>query len=203
MSDRRLICIAGGIGSGKSVVSRVLRLQGFEVYDCDREASRLMESDSSIREAIVRDVDHEAYDAEGRIRRKRLAANVFADKRLLLRLNAIVHAAVRMDVARRGRRKCSAGPLFIESAITAESGLAEMADEIWLVVTDSEEERIERVCRRSGLTRQETKARIEAQRHEYDLLRGYRVKIREIFNDAHHQLISQIRELVENMKEVN
>ena len=60
-----------------------------------------MESDSSIREAIVRDVDHEAYDAEGRIRRKRLAANVFADKRLLLRLNAIVHAAVRMDVEER------------------------------------------------------------------------------------------------------
>ncbi len=51
-----MIGICGGIGSGKSVVSRVLRLRGEHVYDCDLEAKRIMDSSEEVLDAL-----HERY----------------------------------------------------------------------------------------------------------------------------------------------
>ena len=42
-----MVCITGGIGSGKSVVSRVLRLKGYEVYDCDSRAKEPQDGGSA------------------------------------------------------------------------------------------------------------------------------------------------------------
>ncbi|MDE5975343.1 MAG: dephospho-CoA kinase, partial [Muribaculaceae bacterium] len=49
MEKIHAIGITGGIGAGKSVVSRILRLNGFTVFDCDSEARLLMENDSRLR----------------------------------------------------------------------------------------------------------------------------------------------------------
>ena len=55
-----LIAIAGGIGSGKSVVSSMLRAMGYEVYDCDSRAKALMDADDAIKRDISRFVSEEA-----------------------------------------------------------------------------------------------------------------------------------------------
>ena len=79
----RLIAIAGGIGSGKSVVSRILRAMGNKVYDCDTEARRLMDNDENIKCRIKECIAPEVILADRSIDRRRLAAIVFADKRCL------------------------------------------------------------------------------------------------------------------------
>ena len=65
-----IIGVTGGIGSGKSVVSRLLRLMGVPVYDCDREAKRLMDGEAAIRKALIEAVGAEVYDASGRLNRR-------------------------------------------------------------------------------------------------------------------------------------
>ena len=154
------IAICGGIGSGKSIVSRILTVLGFDVYDCDSEAKRLMDADDAIKDAIAREIAGECI-VDGTIDRPRLAGIVFSDSVKLEALNAIVHAAVRRHLAawieaRTGR------PKFIETAILYQSGLDRMVDEVW-EVTAPADVRIARVMARNSMSAAEVKARIDAQ----------------------------------------
>ena len=73
-----LIAITGGIGSGKSVVSEVLRLKGYKVLDSDIHARRIMDADAGIKARIAGEICCEAI-VDGNIDRRRLAAAVFSD----------------------------------------------------------------------------------------------------------------------------
>ncbi len=156
-----VVAITGGIGSGKSVVSRVLRAMGYPVYDCDSEARRIMESSPSILSRISSEITPTAIAADGTLDRPALSAVVFSDSDALARLNAIVHGAVRVDVEE--RIAASDSPLFfVETAILYESGFDSLADEVW-EVTAPVEERITRVMSRSGLSREEVSRRMASQ----------------------------------------
>ena len=48
----KTVAITGGIGSGKSVVSRLLRVEGYPVYDCDSQAKRIMDNDAEIQRQL-------------------------------------------------------------------------------------------------------------------------------------------------------
>ncbi|MCC8070392.1 MAG: dephospho-CoA kinase [Bacteroidales bacterium] len=191
MSRRKLIAITGGIGSGKSVVSEVLRVKGYAVYDCDSEAKRLMDSSAEIRRRIASDVDPKAILPDGTIDRCRLSSTVFSDGEALERLNSIVHGAVRADLEKWSRKQ---GPLcFVETAILYESGLDKMVDEVWEVKAP-EELRIKRVERRSHLTRAQVEARIAAQKNgevEHPHPCTY-----SIHNDEIHAMLPQIHNLL-------
>lgn len=91
----RSIGITGGIGSGKSVVSSLLRVMGYPVYDCDEEARKVMHY-PSVKASLV-DTFGTAVFKNGMLDRKEMANRVFGNKEQLLRLNAIVHPAVRTD----------------------------------------------------------------------------------------------------------
>ena len=67
-----LIAITGGIGSGKSVVSEVLRVMGYDIYDCDSQAKRIMDTDPEIIDSIAQYVSAEAIFPDRTIDRKRL-----------------------------------------------------------------------------------------------------------------------------------
>lgn len=183
------IAIAGGIGAGKSVVSRVLRESGYAVYDSDSEARRIMDTDASIIESIRRQVHAGAVDSDGRIDRKILGDAVFADEEKRLRLNSLVHSAVRDDF----RRWCAARqgqPLvFVECAILCESGLSADVDEVWKV-TAPDDLRVERVCSRSGLAPDQVRRRIEAQRAERESLDAVARTV--LLNDGVAPLLPQI-----------
>lgn len=164
--SRRTIAITGGIGSGKSVVSHVLRAMGYPVYDCDSEARRLMDNSPEIKRRLSSEISPDAVGADGCINRKAISAVVFADSRLLARLNEIVHGEVRDDIRRRldtlSDIYCGK-PLFVETAILYESGLDSLVDEVW-EVTAPEEIRLNRVINRSRLKRSEVMARIRSQK---------------------------------------
>ena len=106
----RFIAITGGIGSGKSTVSRCLTTLGYPVYDCDSQAKTLMDSNPEIISRIASEVCSEAV-TDGKINRTVLASAVFADIKKLHRLNEIVHGSVRADI-RRWRESHSQYPVL-------------------------------------------------------------------------------------------
>ena len=92
-----IIGITGGIGSGKSVIAQQLRKMGYEVYDTDSQAKRLVVEDAHVREQITALFGEEVYK-DGVYQTALVAQKVFADKSLLAQLNAIVHPAVKADI---------------------------------------------------------------------------------------------------------
>lgn len=190
MKGARIIVVAGDIGSGKSIVGRILSAVGHAVYDCDSRAKMIMDSSGSIKSAIATIVSEEVIRPDHTIDRERLAEIVFADAGKLKALNGIVHSAVRDDILRVANRQTDGSILFVETAIAHESGIDVIADEIWLVEAP-EHMRIERVERRSGLSETQVLARIRSQVGETDALRE-NPKTKVIVNDGVEPLLPQV-----------
>lgn len=193
----QLIGIAGGIGSGKSVVSRILRLKGYRVYDCDSEAQRLMSESPALRSGIIEITgDEKVYGAENKINRQRLASILFNDAVVRKRVNGLVHAAVRDDLLSFVNGQPENCPVFVESAIMGSSGLTAMCAEVWIVEAP-EQMRIERVMHRNNLPEEEIRKRMIAQDKEEELIISTSLKVERIINDGRSSLLKIIDELLE------
>lgn len=158
--NKPLIAVTGGIGSGKSVVCRILRTLGYSVLDTDSEAKAIMDADRDIHARLNSEIATEIV-RDGVIDRRHLAEIVFADAEKLAILNSIVHAAVRRRIEE-WAESASSSPAFIETALLFQSGLNEMVD-AELRITAPEEIRIRRVMERNNLTRDKIEARIASQ----------------------------------------
>jgi dephospho-CoA kinase len=155
------IGITGGIGSGKSTVCRVFSVMGIPVFEADRVAKKLMVTDQEIHEKLVTLFGAAVYLPDQTVDRKFLAGIVFKDPSLLAQLNAIVHPVVRKTFFDWCKRQQS--PYIIhEAAILFESGFYKMMDKTITVAT-SENERIQRVMKRDGITLELVKERIKNQ----------------------------------------
>lgn len=175
------------------MVSRILRLRGESVYDCDLEAKRIMDYTEEVLHALNERYGDAVCPNGGPICRPELAKRVFSSDEERLWLNALVHRMVREDVARwhmartaEGRERC-----FVESAILASSGLAAMCDDIWLV-TASEAVRVARIKLRDSLPESAILERIRSQQEEERLLEMYGKPVRLIVNDESSMIIDQL-----------
>ena len=170
-----IIGITGGIGSGKSVIARQLRQMGYEVYDTDSEAKRLIVEDAHVREQMTALFGEEVYK-DGVYQTSFVAQQVFADKNLLAKLNAIVHPAVKQDIITKFRSlgviseplKRNSGLFFIECAILFQAGFDVLCDKV-VAVTAPEDIRLERVIARDHSDMNKVRARMRAQEAEKDL----------------------------------
>lgn len=187
------MAVAGGIGSGKSVVCRILTAMGFAVYDCDSRAKRLMDESVAIKRAISVDIHPDAVK-DGCIDRQVLAGIVFADKHKLQTLNNIVHAAVRDDIARWIAGHQSDEAVFVETAILYQSGLDRMVDEVWEVVAPVDV-RVARVMARNSMSEADVRARIASQAFEPAQPHS---RVRTINNDGRESLLLQLAALLAN-----
>lgn len=188
----RLVGITGGIGCGKSVVSRICRLKGYSVYDCDSKAKMLMDSDSRLRATLVDILGSEILRDGGSINRGVMASIIFSDVEKRRAVNECVHGAVRMDLSNWCVSQ-GANLLFVESAILVTSHLVDDVDSIWQVVAP-EQPCVERVIHRNGIGREEVMARMDSQRREFDLLSSG--KSHQIVNDGREPLLPRIDELL-------
>ena len=134
-----IIGLTGGIGSGKSFLAQELAKRGFAIYDCDREAKRIIAENKDVQAAIKDLLGEEAF-IEGNYNTAYVAKRVFEDPKLLEGLNKIVHPEVAKDILIKK-------PDFVESAILFESGLDQICNKI-VVVTAPEEVRIARTIAR-------------------------------------------------------
>lgn len=163
VDNMRIVAITGGIGSGKSVVSRLLRNMGFAVYDCDSRAKAIMASVPVVRQQLIAQFGEQLF-VGNQFNPKTLASQVFSDSSLLQKLNSIVHPAVREDLVAWARTQ-KGEVCFVETAILHGSGLDKVVNATWCV-TAPEQVRVERVARRSGLTEAQISGRIKAQQAE-------------------------------------
>lgn len=159
------IGLTGGIGSGKSTVSKFLAELGAPVIDADKVGHAIYQPDGPAYQDMIDAFGRGILAPDGAIDRKKLGPIVFGDPAALKRLNAIVHPKmfVRMRemvaaMRARGERK----PIVIEAAILIEANWQPLFDEIWLVIA-AKERVIERVERDRGMKPEQTEARIRAQ----------------------------------------
>lgn len=194
MKNNKIIAIAGGIGSGKSVVSSVLRSIGFYVYDCDYEAKKLMNTSDVIKTELVREFGDDCICEDGTINSVYLASVVFNDKLALAKINSIVHPRVKDDILLR-LSNCNRGVMFVETAILMQSNLLDVIEEVWLV-SASVETRIKRVMKRNGVSANDVKKRIQAQSNQdYSKLKN----CKEIVNDNDVAILPQLHVLIDNL----
>lgn len=191
-----LTAITGGIGSGKSVVAKIVSALGYEVYDCDSRARVLMESDG-IKELLADRFGSHIFNSDRQLQRKVLADIVFSDPEKLQQLNSITHSAVREDLAGWVASHSQSSPLFVETAILYQSGIDRMVSSVW-EVTAPRELRIARVMQRNGLSRDEIIARIEAQDSYIPPLPHKTVF--EIVNDGVRPLLPRVECLIDKRK---
>ena len=156
--------ITGGIASGKSVVSQMLRDLGFPVLDADSLGHDLMEPGTPAFAEIVKEFGGEIVDGSGRIARKQLGAAVFADPGKLAKLNAILHPLVELEMARRFAEWEKSGATeaaFVEAALLVEAGYQKRLDGL-VVAWCKPEQQIERL-RARGMSEEQARQRISAQ----------------------------------------
>lgn len=188
------IGITGGIGSGKSVVSRLLGVMGIPVYDSDSETKRLMASDGVIRKELQALVGEEVY-AGGVLNKPLLASYLFANSENARRVNGIIHPRVKEDFRQWVQRHSACPIVGIESAILVEAGFANEVDSIVMVYAP-EEVRIARAVRRDASSRELIEKRIRSQMNDEEK-RRYADFV--IANDDATPLIPQVLELIASL----
>lgn len=155
--------ITGGIGSGKSTVSRVFESLGVPVYYTDLRARDLMNGDPELIAGLTELLGPEAYNAEG-LDRKYVAGRIFTDKSLIAGVNSLVHPAVGRDFAQWAEATVASGAeyVMVESAILFESHMDGDVDYI-LNVNAPIEERIARASARDGIDPEQIRSRMANQ----------------------------------------
>ncbi|MDD3108695.1 MAG: dephospho-CoA kinase [Alistipes sp.] len=161
--------LTGGIGSGKSTVSRLFALLGVPVYDTDSHAKRLMQHDPNLIQALRTQIGAEAYTADGKLNRAWLAQAIFRDPTLRARLNEVVHPVVFADFDRWAAAQ-EVPYVMQESAILFESGAFRRMD-CTVEVSASEAVRIARTILRDNVSAEAVKARMAAQLSEAERCR--------------------------------
>ena len=154
--------LTGGIGSGKSEVSRRLAAQGAVIIDADAIAREVVAAGTDGLAEVVEAFGKEVLRADGELDRPRLGDIVFAHPELRGKLNAIIHPRVgaRMAELERG-----AGPGAIvvhDVPLIAENGLAGGYDLV-VVVDVPPRTQVVRLVRYRGMTREQAQARMAAQ----------------------------------------
>ena len=190
----KIIGLTGGIGSGKSTVSRLFEIMGIPVYIADTESKRLTESSPVIREKLIERFGAGLY-AERKLNKALLASLIFENDDNRNYVNSVIHPVVRMDFEQWIAQHAQFPILVIEAAILFESGFAGSVD-VSVTVAAPEELRIRRVELREGWSRESILARIQSQLSEEEKIRrsGY-----VIYNDGERALIPQVEELVERL----
>ncbi|GAA4844408.1 dephospho-CoA kinase [Kitasatospora terrestris] len=163
------IGLTGGIGAGKSEVSRQLAELGAVIVDSDLIAREVVAPGTPGLAAVVEEFGAGVLRADGGLDRPALGAVVFTDPQRLAALNAIVHPLVR---ARSAELEGSAGPDAIvvhDVPLLAENGLAPLYEAV-IVVDAPDQVRIDRLVRLRGMAEDEARARMAAQATREDRL---------------------------------
>ncbi|WP_210575949.1 dephospho-CoA kinase [Streptomyces sp. GESEQ-4] len=154
--------LTGGIGAGKSEVSRLLVEQGAVLIDADRIAREVVAPGTPGLAAVVEDFGTEVLAADGSLDRPKLGSIVFADPDKLAVLNGIVHPLVGARSRELESAAAEDAVVVHDVPLLAENGLAPLYDVV-VVVDASPETQLDRLVRLRGMTEQDARARMAAQ----------------------------------------
>ncbi|MFK0289677.1 dephospho-CoA kinase [Streptomyces sp. NPDC090442] len=154
--------LTGGIGAGKSEVSRLLASYGAVIVDADKIAREVVEPGTPGLAAVVEEFGADVLAPDGTLDRPKLGALVFADQEKLKALNAIVHPLVG---ARSAELEASAGPdavVIHDVPLLTENGLAPLYDLV-VVVDATPQTQLDRLVRLRGMAEDDAAQRMAAQ----------------------------------------
>ena len=191
--------LTGGIGSGKSTVSKILISKGFSVYNSDNRAKWLMNNNDNLKSNIISIFGDKAY-LKGSLNRKYLSAKVFNDSLKLKALNNLVHPLVAIDFKNWLIHQKSKDFVFKEAAILIESGAYKEMDKI-IVVSCPENIRLERVLKRDGNSPELVKKRMQNQISETEKINHADFVIKN--NGSESDLVLEVEFVISELKNLN
>lgn len=161
--------LTGGIASGKSTVSAILRELGAVVIDADQLARDVVAAGTPGLAAVVDEFGPEVLTSTGELDRPAVAKIVFVDDAARKRLEGIIHPLVFEEVGRLEAEAPGGAVVVHDIPLLAESGRADTFDAV-IVVDAPPEVQVERMMRDRGWTAEEARARIDAQASREDRL---------------------------------
>lgn len=180
------IGIAGGIGSGKSYICQRLQQRGYEVYDCDSAAKRLIRTSPEIRWRLTRLIGPKTYTPDGQLNKAVVSQFLLASADNQKAINDIVHPAVFRDFEESGMK-------WMESAIMYESGIYKLVDRV-IVITAPLEVRIRRVMQRDHISRKKALEWIKRQLPQEEVVSRADF---ELINDGKADIEQQLNHIIE------
>ncbi|GHT61498.1 dephospho-CoA kinase [Bacteroidia bacterium] len=187
----KTIGLTGGIGSGKSTVSRLLEIMNIPVYVADTESKKLVNTSPHIREQLIAVFGSQLY-RNGELDKAMLASLIFGNKENLQYANSVIHPAVFDDFRHWAGQYMQSPFAVIESAILFDSGFNKTVD-VTVTVSAPLEVRIRRVEQRDNVSRESIEARISSQLPEEE---RNRLSDYVILNDEVHALLPQVESLL-------
>jgi dephospho-CoA kinase len=194
------IGITGGIGSGKSLVTKIFHQLGAPIYDADSHAKKLMTTDGILISQIKKEFGDLSYNTDGSLNNVYLANHVFHDEKKLQTLNSLVHPRVAIDYKNWVEQNRSARYVIKEAALLFEANSYKQLNKI-IVVSAPEELRIRRVLSRDKhRTVEQIKGIVEKQMPEDEKLKRADYII---VNDETTPVIPQVLDLHHKFTESN
>lgn len=164
----RIIGITGGIGSGKSTVTAILREKGYTVIDADELSCEVCKRGTPLLRLLVREFGIEIIKQDGTLDRAKLADLAFSSQHGTRRLNELVQTSILVRAMETFNRMKLAGDIeicFFDVPMLYEAGWDRYTDSVWLV-TAPEQIRLKRVVKRDRSRKQEVLARMKLQMSE-------------------------------------
>jgi dephospho-CoA kinase len=190
--------ITGGIGSGKTVVCRILEAMGYPVFYSDLEAKIIMNNHPEVRRFLIERVGADAY-VNGELNRVFLAERFFSNPELLADVNRLVHPLVRKSFVDFAKNNETSKLVFNEAAILFETGAFKQFDAI-VLVTANEQTRIRRVMNRDGIGESEV---IKRMSNQWSDEQKRALTEFEIDNNEDSHLLAQVEEVVVRLLVLN
>ena len=159
----KVLLVTGGIGAGKSAVSRMLIERGVPVYFSDDMAKSLYDRDASLRDSLRRLFGERVF-RDGDVDRRALAELIFADEEKRRALEALVHPAVFRDFEAWKAERPDCALVAFESAILLDRGLPEGFADYVIYVDAPEELRLRRAMERDGSVAESVRRRMQSQK---------------------------------------
>ncbi|BEP29173.1 dephospho-CoA kinase [Helicovermis profundi] len=161
----KIIGLTGGIASGKSTVSKVLKELGAIIVDADKIARDVVKKGEKSLEEIEETFGKEVINKDGTLDRKKLGKIVFSDYRKLRLLNAITHPRIKEKVYEEFEyyRNRNENIIFFDCPLLYESKYENDVTETWLIYVDKETQ-IDRLVKRDNIKKEEAIKRINAQK---------------------------------------
>jgi dephospho-CoA kinase len=160
-----IIGLTGGVASGKTAVSQILREEGAYIIDADQIARELVQPNTPAWNELKRVFGNEILKKDGAIHRKRLAAKIYADPEQRDLLDRILHPRIKAEMGRRMKEIGQKDPdaiVVIDAALLIELGDHREMDKV-IVVTSTETQQIQRLRDRNGMTPEEARRILSSQ----------------------------------------
>mgnify|MGYP006281292481 CR=1 FL=1 len=158
-----IIGLTGGIASGKSTVSNILRKQDVYIIDADKLVHQILQKGNRGYKKVVDQFGEKILNSQNQIDRNKLGQIVFSDKKKLKKLENITHPLVISIIKDKIESKQDDYEhIVVDAPLLYESGLDKLTDQDWVVYADYDVQ-LKRLMERDDLSREEAKNRIEKQ----------------------------------------